>query len=373
MIKSNTTLSTKDIMTYGQFHIPSSWSSLSWQQLCMCWQAKIRFGGNPDAARAAAMLGFFGCTVRRRGNGKQYDEKTGELQFSLRDAENRRYFITPGELACIARHELKWFDFPYGDHGEKPVKDEKGKVVKEGRNPVVGYVGPMRDTMELPMEQCAIRNGRFVLEEGKMNLFSKKFSLPHVACVNITWQQYRSLQVIAPQLFQDGIAEEQVLDLQAQFLAHILVQRSYALFDTNGGTIRFRPHCEYVYNELQAEALVPYFLDGLTREKKKASELTGKFLAFSILFHICFQCYQTALSYYSVVFPDLFGGGGKSDPLNDAIKGEVGTLNGIMKYAGYSEQQQVYDSNLPFILDILNTMTKEAKEIEKMNSKIKRK
>ena len=40
------------------------------------------------------------------------------------------------------------------------------------------------------------------------------------------------------------------------------------------------------------------------------------------------------------------------------------TVNTIMKYAGYAEQQQVYDSNLPFIFDILNTMTKEAKELE---------
>ena len=40
------------------------------------------------------------------------------------------------------------------------------------------------------------------------------------------------------------------------------------------------------------------------------------------------------------------------------------SLNTIMKYAGYAEQQQVYDSNLPFVLDILNTMTKEAKELE---------
>lgn len=33
----------------------------------------------------------------------------------------------------------------------------------------------------------------------------------------------------------------------------------------------------------------------------------------------------------------------------------------------------VYGLNLPFVLDILNTMTKEAKEIEKMNSRIKKK
>jgi len=93
----------------------------------------------------------------------------------------------------------------------------------------------------------------------------------------------------------------------------------------------------------------------------------------SILFHICFQVYQTAISYYAYTYPLLFSGGDKQDPLKDALTGEVGTINTVMKYAGYSSQQEVYDSNLPFILDILNTMTKEAKEIEKMNAKIKKK
>ena len=59
--------------------------------------------------------------------------------------------------------------------------------------------------------------------------------------------------------------------------------------------------------------------------------------------------------------------------MRDALQDEVGTINTVMKYAGYSEQQQVYDSNLPFVLDILNTMAKEAKEIEKMNARIKKK
>lgn len=55
--------------------------------------------------------------------------------------------------------------------------------------------------------------------------------------------------------------------------------------------------------------------------------------------------------------------------MRDALQGEVGTVNTVMKYAGYSEQQQVYDSNLPFVLDILNTMTKEAKELESIRNK----
>ena len=189
------------------------------------------------------------------------------------------------------------------------------------------------------------------------------FALPQVACNNLTWQQYRSLQAIAPQLFAEGIGEREALGLQAQFLAHILTPRSLALLDTAGGSIRLRPHYEYRYNAEQAEGLARWWERQLTRENGRLA----------VLFHICFLAYQTALSYYAASYPLLFSDSGKTDPLRDALTGEVGTINTIMKYAGYAEQQQVYDSNLPFVLDILNTMTKEAKEIEKMNSKIKRK
>lgn len=95
----------------------------------------------------------------------------------------------------------------------------------------------------------------------------------------------------------------------------------------------------------------------------------------SILFHICFQVYQTAMqNYYPSVYPLLFGGSSsKSDPLHTALSGEVDTINAVMKYQGYNDPQQVYDANLPIVFGTLNTMTKEAKEIEKMNQKIKRK
>ena len=89
------------------------------------------------------------------------------------------------------------------------------------------------------------------------------------------------------------------------------------------------------------------------------------------LFHICLQCYQTALSYYAVTFPELFGGG-SGEVMNDALKGQTGTINAVMKYAGYDSQKQVYDFELPFVLDILNTMTAEARQIKEMNAKMKR-
>ena len=183
-----------------------------------------------------------------------------------------------------------------------------------------------------------------------------------MACNNLTWQQYRSLQAITPQLFQEGTGDEEAMELQAQFLAHCLVPRSLALLDTNGGSIRLRPHYTYQYDATRAEKYVGFW------KKRLISHLSS----FILLFHICFQVYQTALTYYAQAYPLLFSDE-KKDTMNDALQGEVGTINTIMKYAGYAEQQQVYDSNLPFVLDILNKMATEAKEIEKMNARNKRK
>lgn len=322
--------------------IPGSWSELSWQQLTVCWQVKQRFGGNADVARAAALLQLLGLKVERR-KAPVYDLRTGESLYTVCDRDGLYWRVTPRELSGMAKSAMPWFDYPYGDPGEPAVKDDKGKVTKEARDPVRGYVSGMRDALILPRDTMKV--GR------------KVFALPQVACNNLTWQQYRSLQAIAPQLFSEGVSDDRAAELQAQFLAHCLVPRSLALLDTSNGSIRFRPHYEFVYNATHAEGLVRFW--------RKHEDGT--------LFHICFQSYQTALTYYAATYPLLFSGDDKKDAMRDALSGEVGTINTIMKYAGYAEQQQVYDSNLPFVLDILNTMTKEAKEIERMNSRIKKK
>ena len=323
--------------------LPKSWSELSWQQLNDCWRAKMRYGGNADVARAAALLGLLGLEPCRRGTTTY--STSGEAVYTL-VARGGCWTVTPRELSQMAKAALPWFDFPYGDPGEKEVKDGNGKVVKEARDAVRGYVSQMRDALILSEETVVV--GR------------RRFALPQLACNNLTWQQYRSLQAVAPQLFEEGLSEEAAAGLQAQFLAHCLVPRSFALLDTSGGSIRIRPHWEYRYNTEQAEGMVRWFRRRLEKEDMR------------VLFHVCFQAYQTALVYYASAYPLLFSDG-KKDTMRDALQGEVGTINIVMKYAGYVEQQQVYDSNLPFVLDILNTMAKEAKQIEAMNARIKRK
>ena len=346
-----------DVLTPHEFPaLPKSWSELSWQQLCDVWSIKQRYGENADAERVSVLLSFLGlkpCNENTVGT----DMMTGEKIYMFRTDDGRCYTARPRELAYYAKKALPWVDYPYGDPGEKEQLDDKGHVIKERREAVVGYVSPMRDAMILPVEYAKV--------------YGRYFSLPQMACNNLTWQQYRALQSITPQLFTEGIGVDQAVTLQSQFLANILVPRTLAMVDSSGGSIRFRPHYEYRYSAVQADGLSKWFEKKMRKEiRRRKRGLSG--ISLTTLFHISFQTYQTALTYYSVVYPLLFADSGKVDQLRDALTGEVGTINTIMKYAGYAEQQQVYDSNLPFVFDILNTMTKEAKEIEKMNSKIKK-
>lgn len=327
--------------------VPSSWSTLSWQQLCQMWDCKQRYGGNADVARAAALL-LLVCGEGFRVKAPVTDGRTGEAVYTIDGKDGQLWTLTPRELSHMAKKAMPWFDYPYGDPGDPAVKDEKGKIVKESRDPVYGYVSPMRDAMIVPVESVKVGYSRF--------------ALPQVACNNLTWEQYRSLQAIVPQLFAEGISDSDVLDLQAQFLAHILTPRVIVLFDTAGGSIRLRPHYDYRYNADQAEGIARRF-----SRRMKSDRMMGT------LYHICFQTYQTAMTYYRASYPLLFQDSGKSDPMKDALTGEVGTINVIMMKANYTSQQEVYDSKMPYIFDILNVMTKEAKEIERMNAKIKKK
>lgn len=345
--------------------LPSSWSSLAWQELCRAWTVKVRYGGQPDIAICTALLDLCGLTVAGRDKA---DDHSGEDVYMLTDKDGQKWRATPRELAHAARQAIPWFDYPYGDPGQEEKKDDKGKVIQERREAHPGYVGPLRDALMLQDETVSVSGGKVSTRHGRRWFkslcgWTRVFALPQVACNNLTWSQYRALQPITSQLWQEGITDEQALDLQAQFMAQILVPRSLALLDTSGDTIRLRPHYTFKYSSEQADNLVGYWKKKLRRGD----------MEITTLFHICHQVWQTALVYYSKAYPMLFEGGGKHGPMNDALQGEVGTVNTIMKYSGYSDQQQVYDSNLPFVLDILNTMTKEAKEIEAMNAKMKHK
>ena len=104
--------------------LPHSWSELSWQQLCVCWQTKMRYGGNSDVARVAALLDLLGCTVCRE-KAPVIHTLTGETVYQLRDRE-----YTPEEVRMIL-----------ADQGDMYAEDETTVLFrilsKEG--------GPLKD------------------------------------------------------------------------------------------------------------------------------------------------------------------------------------------------------------------------------------
>ena len=346
----------------------------------------MRYGGNADVARAAALLALCSLSISPFPEGRQggwrvkrvgVNPVTAEQQYllqlpsSAREGTQKRLVI-PRLLSHLAKQALPWFDYPYGDNGDKEEKDETGKVTKERREGTRGYVNAVadwRDAMSLPIDVLSIDNGQCPLtgrrrkgRNGKLSTFSHElstvtFALPQVACNNLTWHQYRTIQAIVPQLLAEDITDEQAMDLQAQFLAFITVPE---MTGETAGADRFRPAHRFKYDAERAEAAVPFWREQLANGTP--------------LFHICFQVYHTAVTnFYPSVYPLLFGGATKSDPLHTVLSGETDTINAVMKYAGYTDQQQVYDANLPFIFGILNSMTKEAKDIEQMNSKIRKK
>lgn len=334
--------------------LPQSWSALTWQQLCDVWTAKMRYGGNPDVAAVAALLALTGltpvaetCPTEATGAASgSLDALTGERLYLLADGDGRQYTATPRLLAHIARQALPWLQYPYGDQGDREERDDEGKVVRERREGHPGYVNPAtdwRDAMALPQETVAVAG--------------ITFALPQVAMNNLTWHQYRALQAIVPMVFQEGTSDDDALSMQAQFLAYSMTPEAVS----GSGADPFAPRHRFKYDADRAEQTVDFWREQLAQG--------------SPLFHICFQVYQTAMqNYYPSVYPLLFGGSSsKSDPLHTALSGEVDTINAVMKYQGYNDPQQVYDANLPIVFGTLNTMTKEAKEIEKMNQKIKRK
>ena len=346
--------------------IPQTWSELSWRQLCGCWQAKMRYGGNADVARTAGLLAVCGLTVEGR---EPADSRTGESIYRLKDQNGQTWTTTARELAYLAWQTMPWFDWPYGDQGDKEERDEQGKVIRERREGHPGYVNQNQQDWRDAM----------VLTEETVEVAGVTFALPQGACSNITWHQYRSLQAIAPQLWQDGLTDDEARSLRAQFLAYILVPAP-ATADTGD---RFHTKPSFRYDAERAEASVAFWENQLRGEEQEVrgerNDLTDGGCAAaishqpSVLFHICFQVWQTAVAnFYPSVFPLLFGSG-KSDPLHTALTGETDTINAVMKYQGYSSPEQVYNTELPIILGTLNTMSKEAKEIEKMNAKIKRK
>lgn len=200
----------------------------------------------------------------------------------------------------------------------------------------------------------------------------RKYKAPDALMMNLTYEQYNNAQRylvayweaarMVDSLRKNGAtidallnAENRALDYRAGFLAHIYVPGSWRILDQRGSMTRFSPRRVYIYNSEDAERQVHRFRT-----------------APRWLFDVTYQFVQSSLGRYKKDFEHLFREY-EDDSTKSMLVMEIETINAIQKYAGYSDQQAVYDSNMGFIFGFLNSMSHEAKQIEEMNNKMKMK
>lgn len=205
-----------------------------------------------------------------------------------------------------------------------------------------------------------------------IRLYGKKFKGPAGLLTNVTYRQYFSAQnllsgywntlklidaLIEKNASRAAIAEQmkRVQEYQCKFLSTLFTP-SYIEKETmkEGKTIKMNRRV-WMYDQSQIE------------------KNSWRFRKASIrMFPVMLQFFQSVQLYYSYIFPDLFttGNGAKK---GDVLQMEVDTVNAIMKYQGFKDYNEVYDSESVRILGVLNTMSKDAKQIEEMNRKMKSK
>ena len=196
----------------------------------------------------------------------------------------------------------------------------------------------------------------------------RRYKAPEFRMSSVTYEQYGNAQRylsaywdcqnLCETLLKNGAtrkavrhARSQALDARAGFLAHLYIAPSFQLTDSRHEGTRLSLQRVYHYDSERAE-----------RNKRRMR------MASSYLFDLTVWYFQSCLKEYSEELPLLFkehkGPDGKS-----AMFMEIGTINAVLKYAGYTSQQDVYDTNAIFVFDILNSMAQEAEEIERINRK----
>jgi len=353
--------------------VPRGWNELSWEQLVGIWKIFTRLSREDqrtecylEVYRLLTNVSFRVPDVEELPEGSER-EKTYVLEWT--DKEHKKEAC----LADVGALQL----YLMGFHVEE-------KKYQEERDGVLEWLEKPQGLTRLPLE--FIKIGR------------RRYSMPAPMMTSLTYQQYGNMQKILQAFWQTEKAlaqrltqiDERIRDreggllskkemeiasddigrmseeadeiarqagmLRAQFLAHALNGRKFRITKSNNGGTNLSAGWVYGYNVEDAEKQV--------KQMRKADDL---------LFNILQQWFQGCISYYRDQMPELFTGE-KGMDMRSPLMSEIDTVNSIMKWKGaYTTQQEVYDTNAIFILGDLKDMTKEAREIEKAQSKMHRK
>ena len=198
----------------------------------------------------------------------------------------------------------------------------------------------------------------------------RKYRAPEPLMINLTYEQYGNAQKylvnywelsrMVDSLRKNGATteairhvEHEALNARAGFLAHMYTPASLRILDQRHRGTRFAPRWVYNYDSDESE-----------RHLKKFR--TAPRWMFDVTYQLFQSCQQNYKKDFKFLFKEYEDGEGKS-----ALVMEIETINAVQKYAGYGNQQEVYDTNAVFIFGFLNNMAHEAQEIEKMNNRMK--
>ena len=309
--------------------IIDGWNDLAWEELIAITSIPESVQHYTRKQQAWLMLNKLGTDERD----KIAFNRKGELLVTLykKGWGKERLHITRNQLAWMVNKDMAFMDCPTGD-------EEHGGLTV------------------LPRE--TIRIGR------------KLFRLPEPLIANITYQQYsNTIKLIN---LVDGMTEN--MDLRnpqknlddfkskakelkmamARVVSHLLVPRSLRLTREDGGRKRIGIGWEWAYSPEVAEENTRY----IARH------------APVWIYPILCQHLMSCIQIYKREYPDMFSNdGGEEDKM--PFIAEADTINAVMKWQSYTNQQEVYDTNAVFIFSILCSMSKEAKELERINSRAK--
>ena len=311
--------------------LPSGWAALTWKQLVRVWELHAQMAGNRTRWHMEVLLYLTGLPALHK-----WRMEDGVLRVRFKGYE---VTVTVEELEAWAFGSLAWMDEPY------TLTALPAEFVGVGRT---RYRLPQANLLSFTWQQY--NNVQRIM----VALWSMETRLEQLLRTVLPADEREAARVVEEIGAQVHGIEGDIIGLRAQFLAHTLLPPAFALTETKDRTTRLHPHRVYQYDVATA--------------KRHAERLCK---APQWLFAIVYQVVQSSLGFYSKQFPDLFKSSGSGHKRRNELTAEVGTINAVMKYNGYRDQQDVYDSNAVFVFEILNTMTKEAEEVKKISKKKK--
>lgn len=315
-----------------------TWDSLSWDDLV--WWHTLPPTTDEDALtqrKFALWLRLTGLRQTNAGEDVINEQFEPLYQFAYKKRKGEIIYATAHEVSDVVQYYMRFTDFPVGG------KDKAAKRIFTG-------------LLEMPRDT--------------LRIFRRTFRLPSPMLANLTYQQYANAQKLtaevatlmerAPKVKEEEEARRLARELmraRARVVAHLLqTPKLQFVSGGDGEGLRLDIRRTWTYQPTEAERLTPYI--------ERHAPLW--------LFNIMQQHMQSCLAVYRQQFPELFSGGGEGSTRMPFIS-EADSVNAVMKWQGYHNQQTVYDSNAVFIFSILNSMTREAKAIEESNRKMKAK